>query len=180
MLSVRKNLKQKLILDTMASAINVVFSQDGTNIKDDIVKRLKDGSDGIETVRTCYLEDCLGPSNTRQSTDVNILILTPFMCSELVKNKDNDFKVLFPNVEKSLLLVCDRNSEKGATGILSKSLDYSKMYQLHSDNNKEWTYMMIPTIKMMALEQMETRTPDINRYVIRPKQIDSVSFSQCK
>ena len=164
----------------MSSPVNIIFSLDGSNIKDDVVKRVKEGSDGIGDVRTCSLADRIGvesPENIgNESAGVNVLIITPSMAAEISKNADKDFSLIFPDVEKSLLLVCDIGSEKKVSGVISKTVEYTKITQFHNSNAMEWKFMMVPTIKTLAsTEKEETVIPDINRYVLRPKQIDSVS-----
>ena len=155
--------------------VNIIFSLDGSNIKDDVVKRIKEGSDGIEEVRICSLGERLNDNQTNTS-DVNVLLVTPSMRGEVDKYADKDFRLLFPNIDKSLVLVCDSDSERHIERVISRSVDYSKICQFNKGNAREWKYIMIPTIKQMASqEDEEPSIPDINRYIIRPKIIDSVS-----
>ena len=160
----------------MTSVIRIVYSNDGSDIKDDVIRRIKEGQEEPDHIETCSLSDRLARGSDRDNhTDVNILILTPSLCSEINKHADHDFKVLFPNLEKSLLLVCDTESEQMVRSVISKSVEYSKIRQFQISNTMEWKYMMVPTIKQMTSpEEEEPSIPDINRYVIKPKRVDSV------
>ena len=160
----------------MTSVIRIVYSHDGSDIKDDVIRRIKEGQEELDHIQTCSLSDRLARgSDGINNTDVNILILTPSLCSEINKYPDYDFKVLFPNLEKSLLLVCDTESELIVRSVISKSVEYSKIRQFQISNTMEWKYMMVPTIKQMTSpEEEEPSIPDINRYVIKPKRVDSV------
>ena len=157
----------------MTLTVNVIFAVDGSNIKDDVVKRLQEGTDAIETVRTGSLCERLEDATT---SDVNVLIITPSMRSEVEKNADKDFRPLFQNRDKSLVLVCDTASERHIAEVISRSVDYAKICKFNSENAREWRYILAPTIKQMAShEEEEPSIPNINKYIIWPKNLNSVS-----
>ena len=157
----------------MILTVTVIFAVDGSNIKDDVVKRLKEGTDAIEEVRACSLCERLEGAHT---SDVNVLIITPSMHSEVEKNADKDFRLVFSNIDKSLRLVCDADSDRHIARIISRSVDYSKICQFHKDNTRDWKFMMAPTIKQMASQgEEEPNIPDINKYILWPKIMNSVS-----
>ena len=157
----------------MTLTVNVIYAVDGSNIKDDVVKRLKEGTDAIEEIRTCSLCERLENANT---SDVNVLIITPSMHSEVEKNADKDFRLVFPNIDKSLRLVCNADSDRHIAGIISRSVDYSKICHFHKDNTRDWKYMMAPTVKQMASQgEEESNIPDINKYILWPRIMNSVS-----
>ena len=166
----------KIITAATMSLINIIFSQDGSDIKDDVVRRIKEGPDRLSNIKVCSLNDRFLGVNSDHNAEVNVLIITPSMCSKISKHGDEDFKTVFPNVQKSLLLICDANSEQKVCSVISRSVNYSEIRQFHISNAMEWRYMLVPTIKAMASsDKEELHIPGINRYVIKPKQVDSVS-----